>query len=266
MKSTFTLLGILGLWAVLISTQKNPSNPPLGRTGAPGESTCQASGCHGGGNFTGTVSITGIPDTVQADSSYQITLIHSSNAVRAGFQLTCLDGGNMRSGTLTAGTGTNVSTNNATGRQYVRQSAAKTLSNGATSWSFTWKAPSTANANSIRFFFSSLAANNGTGAAGDNVLIGKDTVVFQSMVSNVTTPRTPAPAAVYPTIVTDLLQVDLLESESGLLRIFNAKGRLLLETNLSMQRNSVPVGALPSGYWIVQVIVEGKTYSTRVIK
>ena len=118
---------LIGCW-FLLTNHRDPNNPPVARTGAPGETTCGASGCHTGGAFTGTVAITGIPDTVTANQSYTVTLTNTSNAVRAGFQLTCLDGANAYSGTLTNGTGTSIGTSNSTGRKYIRQSSPKTIS------------------------------------------------------------------------------------------------------------------------------------------
>ncbi|MEO6040037.1 MAG: choice-of-anchor V domain-containing protein, partial [Saprospiraceae bacterium] len=126
-KSLLTLFGCVALWGMLTSTLRNPNNPPLGNTGAPSETTCQKSGCHASvGNFTGTVSLSGLPDTVAPDQTYMVTLTQTSNAVKAGFQLTCLDAANTKCGTLTAGAGSSLGT--LSSRQYVRQSAAKTLS------------------------------------------------------------------------------------------------------------------------------------------
>ncbi|HRI58665.1 MAG TPA: hypothetical protein PK228_03050, partial [Saprospiraceae bacterium] len=70
---------------LLANTVREPNNPPTGRTGAPGETTCAASGCHTGGSYTGTVSIN-IPDTVSTNTTYTITLTNTSNAVRAGYE------------------------------------------------------------------------------------------------------------------------------------------------------------------------------------
>ena len=132
-KSTFLSLLLLSVWYISTSSRKDPNNPPLARTGAPGETTCGASGCHSGGTFTGTVTISGIPDTISANTSYSVTLTNTSNAVRAGFQLTCLDSLNAKCGSLTNGTGTSTGSQSSTGRQYIRQSAPKALSNGAAS-------------------------------------------------------------------------------------------------------------------------------------
>lgn len=85
---------------------RDPNNPPTARTGAPGETTCGASGCHSGGTYTGSVTISGVPDTIVANQSYTVNLTNTSNAIRAGFELTCLDNSNAKCGTLSTGSGT----------------------------------------------------------------------------------------------------------------------------------------------------------------
>ena len=178
-KSFFSILGTIALWGLLTSTLRNPNNPPLGNTGAPNETTCAKSSCHlNPGSITGTVSISGIPDTVTPNQTYQITLTNTSTAVKAGFQLTCLDAANMKCGNLIATPGNNVG--NFSNRQYVRQSTPKFLSGGSASWTFSWKAPATLPEDSIKFYFVSLAANNNGNNGGDNVLRSTKKVILRA--------------------------------------------------------------------------------------
>ncbi len=174
-------------WTLL--TGFDPNNPPTGRTGAPGETTCQNTDCHGTGSYTGTVEIAGIPDTVLPNATYALTLTNTSNAVKAGFELTSLNAGtNTMAGTLTAGTGVNIGTA-ANGRKYARQASPHTLSGGSTSWNFTWKAPATGD--SITFYYVSLCANNNGHEDGDNVLVAnKGVVVYNPVVSGTEAPTT----------------------------------------------------------------------------
>jgi hypothetical protein len=115
------------------------------------------------------------------NQSYTITLSNTSNAVRAGFQLTCLDAANAYAGTLTNGTGTSIGTSNSTGRKYIRQSSPKTLSGGSTSWTFTWKAPASAAENKCTFYFVSLCANGNGNNSGDKVLVANESVVLKAV-------------------------------------------------------------------------------------
>jgi len=254
-KSLTVAAVLFAAWNMLTGSVRDPNNPPAGRTGAPGETTCAASGCHSGGNYTGTVSISGIPDTITANQSYAITLTHASNAVRAGFELTCLDNANVKCGTLTAGTGTSVATSG--GRQYVRQSAPKTLSNGSTSWSFTWKAPASISGNQATFYFASLAANGNGKNTGDNPLLGTKSIVLLPTVA-AHEPDNAGLAGVYPAVATDVLNVELLQGEKGRLSVFDMQGKVVLQSDLA-QNNRLDISRLGKGLHIAQIIVGGKT-------
>ncbi|MFZ4634398.1 MAG: choice-of-anchor V domain-containing protein [Saprospiraceae bacterium] len=228
----FSLLFLLAaVWS--LNSAYNPSNPPTSNTGAPGEKTCQQSGCHSGGAFTGTVTITGVPDTVLAGQVYPITLEHLSNAEIAGFQLTALDGANAKAGTLTAGSGSNTA-NGIMSRQYVRHSNPKQLVSQKTTWTFNWTAPAAAGGNNITYYFSSLAANNNSDDSGDNVLTGVKSVVFRPTVAT-GEPQAAQWVKCYPTVTSDRLNVELLNGQQGYLHLFDAQGKLVLEQQLSGQ-------------------------------
>jgi hypothetical protein len=173
-----TLIAILST-----GSMPEPSNPPTGNTGAPGETACMLSGCHSGGSFTGTVEISGVPDTVIANQTYTITLTNKSNAVRSGFQLTVLDTTNKFIGTLIKGTNVSIAKDNFNGRTYARQSAAQFLTNGETSWSFQWKAPASSN-EKLTFYFVSMCANGDGNNSKDNSIKNTRKVIFNLPVAN----------------------------------------------------------------------------------
>lgn len=256
---------IVATW-FLLTDFRNPTNPPIGRTGAPGETTCAASGCHSGGNFTGTVSIAGIPDTVAPNQSYTVTLTNAGNATRAGFQLTCLDNANAKCGTLTAGSGNNVASNSANGRQYVRQSAPKTLTGGNTSWSFTWKAPATASGDLCKFYFVSLCADGNGQRTNDNPVVATKNAVLKAV-----SPAEEAPEAAKSWLdfqantSTNLLTVNLLRDHKGRLEIFDMQGKMVLAATLSAN-NQVDIGELPSGLFVAHVAAAGKVAAMRLAK
>ncbi|MCC6815613.1 MAG: T9SS type A sorting domain-containing protein [Saprospiraceae bacterium] len=169
------IVSVLSLGAVL----DNPRNPPLGRTGAPGETTCENKDCHHGGTFVGKVSLTGMPDTVISGTKYNLTLTQTSDALRGGFQVTALDGSNLKAGSFSnVGNSTNIGTQG--GREYIRQSRAVLLNNGAVSWNFDWTAPiNISKDDTIKFYFVSNATNNDDNDTGDNTLVNTKKVVFQ---------------------------------------------------------------------------------------
>ncbi len=247
---------------VMISSAKiNPSNPPTGRTGAPGETTCQASGCHSGGSFTGTVEITGVPDTVVAGQSYTLTLTNTSNAIKSGFQLTVLDENNTKAGTLTAGTGCSIG--NAGGRQYVRQSSPHTLMNGSTSWSFTWKAPASVQNDSIHFYFASLFANNNGQNSGDNAINSSKSVVLPAFVSATGAASNELQAKIYPNPTCDYLNVEI--PGTGKVSLMGATGKTVLEATVKNSQK-LDISHLPSGLYFLKIESQGKLWSTVFVK
>ncbi len=146
----------------------NSFNPPNGFTGAPPtNSTCAstANGCHFGGNFSGSVSITGLPATITGGNTYNITVTVSfatGNPVRAGFQMTALDASNSPIGTWTnAGTGVGI-----TG-QFVEHSGAQNFgASNSVSWTVDWIAPTSSG--TVTMYAAGNIAN-GSGTGGDDI-------------------------------------------------------------------------------------------------
>lgn len=261
-KTLFTALLLFTAWQTLTSSLRDPNNPPTAKTGAPGETTCAQSGCHNGGSYTGSVSVTGIPDTVLPNNIYTLTITNASNAVRAGFQCTCLDAANTRCGTLTAGTGCSIGSSN--GRQYVRQSSPKTLSNGSISWNFNWKAPATLASSDVTFYFVSLAANGNGQSTGDNVLLGTKKVVFNQAVTATYESAMASQVRLYPSPAKDAVQLDLPKGETGALRLFDAQGNMVLQ-NLVSDNNQLNVSHLPRGLYIAKIELKDGLATKRLL-
>ncbi len=243
------------------STTINPNNPPVGRTGAPGETTCQASGCHSGGAYVGTVEITGVPDTVVANQAYSITLTNTSNAVKSGFQLTVLNEANQKTGTLTAGTGCSIG--NGGGRQYVRQSSPRSLANGSTSWTFTWTAPATVVDDSIHFYFASLCANGTGNDNGDNAIKGSRSVVLPSPVSGSYNVVQQASLKIFPNPAQSNLNIEF--HGKGDMTILNANGQSVLKAPVANHRQ-IDISKLESGLYFVKFESDGKVQTAVFIK
>lgn len=263
MKFRITVFGFLSMaFVVLFSFNKiNPNNPPAGRTGAPGETTCQASGCHSDGNFTGTLELSGLPDTVVANQSYTLTMTNTSDAVKAGFQLTVLNGGNMKVGTLTAGSGCSLA--NSGGRQYVRQSSPHTLANGSTSWTFTWKAPAQVTDDSIHFYFASLCANGNGQKTGDNALNSSKSVVLPTFVSAVNDDSQDFELHFYPNPTTDFITIEI--PGSGSVKILNENGKAVLQSEV-VNSKKLDISNLPSGIYFSNIVLKGKSQTKVFVK
>lgn len=264
MKVKITLLFFVAVLSLSLHSFKlDPNNPPIGRTGAPGETTCGASGCHSGGNYTGTVSISGIPDTVVANQSYSVTLTNASNAVRAGFQMTVLDGNNTMCGTFTNGSGTSIGSNNGNGRKYIRQSTPKNISNGMASWTFSWKAPAVVNNELIHFYFVSLAANGNGNDNGDKVLIGTKEVRLPAVVSATENPEFAGKIKLYPVPARDRVTIDM-QGRQGQLSLYNVQGQLALQTAVN-GTTQVDVSTLEKGVYIAKIRIGDQEASKKLV-
>lgn len=232
----------------------------MGNTGGPGETTCQKSGCHSGGNFTGSVALSGIPDTILPNTTYPLTLTLTSNCSKSGFQLTCLDASNTKMGNLTTGSGVNIGNSN--NRQYARQSTPKSLSGGAASWTFSWKSPATPSGNTANFYFTALCCNGTGNDNGDNVVKSSKTVVYANTVAT-----TEPESAWYDfsfSCVSNTLRLDLKNSDKGRIMIQNAGGKLVLSEKLQ-ENNIFALENLSPGLYLAMIESNGKTAVHKII-
>lgn len=259
-KSLLVYSFILFVYIALTSSKYNPQNPPTGKTGAPSESTCGESGCHKNGNFTGTVTLSGIPDTILPNIIYDVTITQTSNAVKGGFELTPLDGLNVKAGTLTAGSGTNVVS--ASGRTYVRQSNVKTLTNGSVSWSFKWKSPASAGNSKVTMWFASLAANGTGNENGDNPLLGSKSFVF-TFPTATNELNSDDVVNVYPNPTSSILQISI-PGDGGQIELYNLDGKLSLKQAIS-KKSAVDVSSLEKGIYISKITYDQKTITKKII-
>lgn len=260
--TTKVTFGFAALWFALSSTIIDPSNPPVGNTGAPNETTCQQSGCHAGGTYTGTVTISGLPDTVIANTTYTITLTNTSTAIRAGFQLVCLDATNAQCGTLTNGTGTSIGLSGS--KQYIRQSTPKILSGGSTSWTFTWKSPVSLTNNAITFYFVTLAANGNGVESGDNVLKSSNTVRLKTTTRSNDLQNTIA-VNIFPNPAKETLNIELADTQNTLLTLTDINGRILLLKNLTEKSSKINIAHLSKGYYNVQIQAGKQSASKKIV-
>ena len=165
----YLFFGLTLLW---VATTSNSSNPPNGRTGAPGDGLC--SNCHfGGGGFDGSVSITGLPAVVDPNTTYPITVTVSNPngaAQRGGFQWVALNSANQNSGSISvAGPSSTITPSG--GRIYHEHNPAQFFGAGTTvSWTANWTSPSAPASNDVLTFYSAAVIGNGSGSSGDLVV------------------------------------------------------------------------------------------------
>jgi Secretion system C-terminal sorting domain len=255
-------ISLLAFWQ--LNTALDPTNPPAGVTGAPTEATCStAAGCHSGGTYTGTVVLTGIPDTIRPNTTYTLTLTGTiAAAINTGFELTCLDGNNAVCGTLTAGTGSGVTS--LSGRSYIRNSARKSFAAGAAAWTFTWKSPATLANPNVTFYFVVMAANNNGGTSGDNAVSGTKRVLFQTLSPVQESESTPI-LTVFPNPTTQILNVKA-DNYAGQaeVAVMNTQGQLVHYQSF-MGEKALDLSALPKGQYLVQVKMGEKSVLQKVL-
>lgn len=164
-------LSLLALFASAFLWFAFPNNPPNGNTGAPGESTCGTS-CHslGSGTQDGMVTITGLPGTIQPCTNYVLTVTSTNPngvALKAGFQLTVLNGNNQLAGNLMSpSSGSAIETSS--GRQYWEHNTPATYpASHIFSWTATWQSPSSPANTTITAYVANNIANGDGGDGGD---------------------------------------------------------------------------------------------------
>lgn len=149
------------------------SNPPNGYTGSPasGQTCASASGgCHSGGTGTGTIDITGLPGTIDPNTTYPITvsITRTNNAPNeTGFQLDVLDDNNDNFGTLSnPGPGSTVQSN------FFEHSPSQPFSTNTVEFTVDWTSPSMGST-TVTMYAASLLANGTGGTGGDATIEGQ---------------------------------------------------------------------------------------------
>jgi hypothetical protein len=191
-KYTFTIVAVLGISALFsfrnqhitiekfdyaFAHLKNGAGSPVGKTGAPGESSCTS--CHSGSAQSGTTEnalllfdVTTTPVTQYVPGqTYAVSVSMNSNPSKKGFQATALDVNGNMAGTFTSGLNTSV---NGSTRKYANH---KSTSNNAatTAWLWSWTAPST-NVGDVTFYLATNKANGNNNDNGDVIYLSQHVI------------------------------------------------------------------------------------------
>ncbi len=151
------------------------SNPPIGRSGAPGDGLC--SDCHTGSNplgFDGGITIQNFPSSIVGGQTYQLSATVSNPnglANLAGFQAVVLDNNDNNIGDLIV-SGTNpITDTNTNGREYVEHNPAQPFSaSNDVVWNFDWVAPTGANGTPITLYAAGNIASDSNGNQDDFIV------------------------------------------------------------------------------------------------
>lgn len=167
MKSQFTC--IYGLFILAFFLISNSTNPPDGRTGAPGDGKC--TNCHTGSNtnnFDGTLEVLGLPEQLESSTTYSLTVKATrtaGNPIRAGFQLVALGLDETNAG-IFANPGDNATLKSSEGRTYFEHNPSLRFEEKEeVSWTVDWTSPSEIDKEVI--FYANSIFGNGTSSNGD---------------------------------------------------------------------------------------------------
>jgi len=167
MNKKYSLLALMAsafLWFAF------PNDPPNGNTGAPGEGTC--AGCHtlNGGTQDGTITVSGMPASIEPCNTYMLTVTSTrlnAAAIVAGFQLTILNSANQMAGTI-SGTSSGSEVQTESGRQYWEHNVpASYPPSNVVTWTAMWQAPSSPANTTVTYYVANNIANGNGFDTGD---------------------------------------------------------------------------------------------------
>lgn len=156
------------------------NNPPDRRSGAPGDGSCGDAGCHTGGTtMDGEIDILGLPDRIEEDSTYRLTVMLSNpngNASRGGFQLTAIGSDQDSIGTFSNTDLSSVITQSLNRNYWEHQPAKFFDVNDEAVYEVDWTAPSEMEDSLVYFYTTGVIANGNGANSGDLVVSTADTL------------------------------------------------------------------------------------------
>jgi len=248
------------------------SNPPDGKTGAPGEGMC--TDCHSPGNplgLDGEFSLTGFPTVVNPGTTYSISVVVRNNnglAQRNGFQAVILDSNNNNIGDITTTGGNPATETAADGREYVEHRPAIDFANNEVNWTFDWTAPEGNVGEEVTLYVASIVGNGANGNNNDLSINDNFTATIDNEVST-TDLNGVAKIDVFPNPAKEYftLQMEGPASETVNVRLMSATGQLVFsQTDLSLASTTeISVADLPGGIYFLQLNSETASTVRRVV-
>lgn len=238
---------IVLLSATLMSYNSGPGLLGQNRTGsAGGSTTCSDVGCHAGGSYTNTASLTlfdstgvTIKTTWQPNHTYKAVLGGVTSAPKIGFQVTSayFNG----STNLPIGTFSNLSSGlhlaTVGGFSIVEQSSAISVTGGYTK-NFDWKAPNVTTMDTISFYVTVNCVNGTGNESGDN----STNQVFKVGRNTTSVPEISGSGNVkivaYPNPLTSVLNISLENVASGAytINVFDIRGKVIATQNATVSK------------------------------
>jgi len=257
------ILTIMSLVFLLVSFS---TDPPNGRTGAPGESTCVS--CHTPQNqaIKGSISIEGFPATITPDQTYELTVVNRDSigtAVRGGFQMTILGPTNTKAGELSSPSSSSV-IQTSSGRQYFEHHPALTYpDSNVVKWKVQWKASNLPTSGLITCYVAGNICNGNFQSSGDKTLIAR---VMGSVMLAANSDITSNKPIVYPNPGSSEIFVNFKNQEKpdGIIYFYTSTGSEVGKT--TMDQGKIEVPAMSSGMYWMKLQSGSETYFEKWIK
>ncbi|MEL6943419.1 MAG: choice-of-anchor V domain-containing protein [Bacteroidota bacterium] len=249
MKRTSTFLSFLVIAAAIISLA-NSSGAPPGRTGAPGESTCGASGCHGVATNQGSANISldfqEGTEAYQAGETYKVkfSISDGQNQSKNGFEIVALDENENNVGEWILTLSDDTRLRPGSNRDYVTHTRD---GNTRDNWEVDWKAPAES-AGAVTFYLAVLDANGNGGSSGD--LLYTTDVTVNVDVSSSTALINKKNIHVYPNPAVDILNIEEGSAKIKRYQLFNVAGKLVRE---DIYNRSIEVDNLDNGLYVLRL-------------
>lgn len=247
----FILAALLALAVLTMSSIKSSYEPPLVRTGAPGEATCGSAGCHDNmpNSETGSLDLSFSRQHYQPGDTISFALsVHDDTASRFGFELTVLNSDNERAGNIiSVSDNSTIRIDDNNNRQY----ASHRIASENNLWTVQWVAPDSA-VGEVSFYAAGNASNNDGEPSGDHIYTDTGTL---SAVTATTTykPRYTA-LKLYPNPAKNIVKIkmdDLFFSGRVRCNIYDLQGNRMLTQVLKAQLSTINVQHLDEGQYLV---------------
>lgn len=281
MKRTLTYL-VLPVLALAVSSAMlmKDSSGKAGFTGSPGESTCGAGGCHGGGSSAASgVTVSATPSFSNNEyipgTTYNVTLtVGATGFTRFGFGCEILNSANANSGTMqTAGTGVKF-VNAGNGRRNATHTTPKSGSNNQGVFTFQWVAPAAGDGDAV-FYYCGNAVNFTGSTSGDLPIPGTYTVTegVPTVTTGVNTNvATISKVSVFPNPASDNLTISysLQQAQSVGIELYDLNGKQVKaftaeNTTPGSYEKTIGVKDLERGVYFVRLTSNGKKATQKMV-
>ena len=258
-KSLLSLFTVGALATAWITLNSNANGPGGNRTGSPGSSG-NCGSCHGGGNFSGQLTVgaveigdTNFISTYTPGKDYEVLVKAKSTSTRLGFQATASTANGNAAGTYgTAPSGTITYTSG------TKMIWGHTTPSTTGIWRIKWTAPSSG-AGTVTFYSSCVFSNANGRDNGDQVGVTSKSVTEAASTS---TNRTINFNSIKLLGNPGNSEVKLSEPVQKML-IWNINGQIVASSNHSEKCN---VAHLNAGTYFLQILTNNNQYQQSTIE